>query len=270
MTDMGPTLAHLSSWASAARVQAIGSILDLPVDRLLETIEGCEDLDGRGWLVATTLDLDSVAVLTRDRGRAGLFVEVETAGKTERLATELHASRRGVLAADLALLGRLAPIAGEVQERLATLAALIAPGGRAAGVSARTDAAGGRRFALHLPVERGPATRGLVEAADAVGITAAQRGLLVRLHPILASSHAAIASLRIASGVLPRLTMTYRDVAFESALRIAAGLRPGITHAARLGQVAGACDAPRLAALSLELRDHEAPELRVSFGLVRS
>jgi hypothetical protein len=293
-------LSPLTYAAAIARIQTVGSLLGVPVDRLLAAVGGQEDGRGRRLRLWVGDDFQALAVfgaaptgarraelfaaaggdpvvasgLAALGERSGeLFVEIETRGGGEQLAVEAHALGRGAIDDDLALLRAIAPAGDAAHTTLAARAAQLAIGGRSAGVSARFETPATRQWSLHVGLAESVtlARDALVDTAAALAITAAQRNLLAALHPILAGGRGtgpAVATLRLGTGVVyPELVVTYHGVAFEPVIRILIGIHPGVDHATRLGTVAGACHAERAAALSIHLRDREPMGLRVAFDL---
>jgi hypothetical protein len=293
-------LSPLTYAASIARIQSVGSLLGVPVDRLLQTVGSQEDGRGRRLRLWVGDDFATVAVFGAAPGgerradlfaaaggdpvaaaalpaladRPGqLFVEVESHGPGQQIAVEAHALGRAALEDDLALLRHVAPVGDAAHAALAARAAELALGGRSAGVGARFEAPATRQWSLHVALAESVtlAAGALVEAAGALSITAAQRNLVAAIHPVLAGSRGsgpAVATLRLGPGIVyPELIVTYHGLAFEPVIRILIGIHPGVDHASRLGAVAGACHAERVAALSVHLRDREPVGLRVGFDL---
>lgn len=284
----------ISYAAAIARIQTVGTLLGVSVDRLLASVGENKDGSAQRLRVWISDGFDRVAVFAAAPGGARraerfgensdavlasaipaldarpgqLFVELET--DPAGLAVEVQALGRGAIDDDLARLRSVAPVGDATHAVLAQRAAELAVGGRSAGLSARFEPPATRQWALHvaladaLPVARDALSR----VASGLGVTAPQRNLIAALHPVLGARSAAVATLRMGPGlVYPELVVTYHDVAFEPVIRILIGIHPGVDVARRLGSVAGACNAERAAALAIHLRDREPVGLRIAFDL---
>lgn len=281
--------------AAIGRIHAVGSLVRVSVDRMVAALGRLQDGRGRRFRVWVPDDFSRVAVLATAPdhvSRTGvldpapqdaalseapailverqgeLYVELAATAADERLAITVHALGRGRVDDDLAMLYRLAHADNDVASALADRARSLGVDGWSAGVSVGFEPPDRRRWSMHVALGTSAAARdAFVETATALAITTAQRNLLTSIHPMLAKN-SAVATLHMSADRVEReLTVTYHDIPFESVLRILIGIHPGVDHASRLGEIAGACGAERAAALSVELRDREPIGLRVGFDL---
>ncbi|MCX5748315.1 MAG: hypothetical protein NT062_38170 [Proteobacteria bacterium] len=242
----------------AIRVGAIAAIVGVDVAPLATALALVDPLLARPLEVTWRADAAALGIVARvgpaDRALVGRLhpalataigdteceLEVRTVAGEERSEAAVRSIGAPDFAARLAALGVLP----------AALAPLPAGSG---GLVARVSAG-------ELAVEVGRVVRGpegavaVAALAELAGVSAPQRALIAKLHPVLARDLGAFAALTILEGGAraPRLALRYAAMPCDLALRFIGGLYRG-DAAARIGAFAGATGAAHVSALELVL-----------------
>lgn len=268
------------------RLATIAGTYGIPATQWLDRLSPLATEVGQLSLVTTSDRFDELAVMTQiprtaiERVRVVLPAAQQSrvqrliAHETKEVDLEIASSgSTAVLAFGKRSVGddlsRLSPYLQE-RSRLAladALGSLLGDGARYIALS-DCEKDNVASWTCHVEHDNSDASRTasrLDAAAQALGVTAAQRHVVGGLHDVLSSGDRSYALLSMRSdAVAPELGVMWANVSWELLVRIMLGFYPDRDVARRLGELAGAFDAERASSVVLVLGATEPPRMRMS------
>jgi hypothetical protein len=253
--DVGAIVAHLPAiarglatrprLATRADGHALALELDVPASARPQLAGLGPAADPIATLFAPAPAADAELELASDGTIVARLVGARsrTADLEAAAALGVATTTRDALGAILDRVPVTSPVSGSIAVRIANGA---------------TEVEIGRVIGSSEPV-RAEALAAIDAVAAELGVTRAQRGLIGKVHTLLARGHAArLAVSATATALAPRVVLRYPQLPWEVALRFATGLHPDNT-ATFLGTFAGATGGDHVAWLELWLGTIEPP-----------
>lgn len=205
-----------------------------------------------------------------------LWVEIESVPHDlQAFAITVSAYGKRVLSSDL---GRLAGfgVPGELIKQLDELTTTLVGRDKLIGLADRADTAGARTWTIQVAhrnadaQQRAATVSQIRSVATTLGVTEAQRNVVIGLHDTFAAGRDSYSWLRVREhkpGI--ELGVLWSDVAWEHVVNMMLSFYPNSGASIRLGELAGAFGADAAAGVELELGSTSLPGMRISVTLTK-